>query len=146
APETVGAEEDTPRRRFELLKELAARCAATLKKKIHIVRRKKFLHRSCNLLHVAITREQHKCATFTLLQEMRDPMFERFLITRVARIGHFSDDEGFHLLLKIEGAAELQRLGFRCADARAKIREVRAAHGQSGTGHHATAVVAKEHP
>src|SRR4029453_7597061 len=51
-----------------------------------------------------------------------------------------------HLLLKIEGTAELQRLGFCGPDARAKICEVRAPYGQSGAGHHATAVVAKEHP
>ena len=77
---------------------------------------------------------------------MRNPMFERFLITSVARIGHLLDHEHFHLLLKIEGAAELQRLGFCCADTRAKIGELRPTHGQSGAGHHATAVVAKEHP
>jgi hypothetical protein len=77
---------------------------------------------------------------------MRDPMFEGFVITTVAGIGHFLNDENFHLFLKIERAAELQRLGFHCPDARAKISEVRAAHGQSGAGHHAAAVVAKEHP
>src|SRR6478672_6490820 len=77
---------------------------------------------------------------------MCDPMFERFVITTVAWIGHFLNDEHFHLLLKIEGAAELQWLGFRCPDAGAKIREVRATHGQSGAGHNATAVLAKEHP
>src|ERR1700730_1175430 len=77
---------------------------------------------------------------------MRDPMLERFVITTVAGVGHFLNDEHFHLLLKIEGAAKLQRLGFHRPDARAKISEIGATHSQSGAGHHATAVVAKEHP
>ena len=73
-------------------------------------------------------------------------MFERFVITSVAGIGHFSNDEHLHLLLKIERAAELQRLGFHRPDAPAEISEIRATHCQSGAGHDATAVVAKEHP
>src|SRR5206468_778350 len=68
-----------------------------------------------------------------------------FLIRGVARIGHFLDDKHFHLLVKIEGATELQRLRFGRADALTKIGEIRAANRQSGAGHDATTVVAKEH-
>jgi hypothetical protein len=59
------------------------------------------------VLHVAITRKQHKRAAVSLLDEMGDPMFERFLITGVARVGNLSHDEHFHLPLEIERAAEL---------------------------------------
>src|SRR5262245_22343057 len=77
---------------------------------------------------------------------MRDPMFKGFMITAISGIRHFLHHEQSHLLLKIEGATELQRLGFCCPDSRSKICEVRTTNGQSGAGHHATAVVAKEHP
>ena len=76
---------------------------------------------------------------------MRDPTLQFFLIKGVARIGHFLDDEHLHLLLKIEWTAEQDRLCFIRADTLTKIGEIRPAHGQSGAGHYATAVLAKEH-
>src|SRR5262249_8673325 len=144
APKTVRPEEHTARRRFELLKQFATRRSPTLDENVHILPRKEFLHRTRDLLHVAIAREQDKRATFTLLHEICDPMFEGLVITTVAGIGHFLNDEHLHLVLKIEGTADLKRFGIHCADTRAKICEVRATHRQSGAGHHATAVVAKE--
>src|SRR5438067_524504 len=76
-------------------------------KKVHLVGRKEFLHGSCNVLHVTITGEQDKRAAVSLLDKMGDPVFERFLITSVARIGNLLHNEHSHLPLKIERAAEL---------------------------------------
>src|ERR1044071_10055831 len=84
APKTIRPEEDTARRRFELLKQFAPWRSPTLDENVHILRRKEFLHRTRHLLHVAIAREQDKRATFTLLHEVRDPMFECLVITTVA--------------------------------------------------------------
>jgi hypothetical protein len=47
-------------------------------------------------------------------------------------------DEHFHLPLKIERAAELQRFYFGRARALTKIGEIRSAHCQSSAGHDAT--------
>jgi hypothetical protein len=129
-----------------LLKQFGTRRSSTLHENVHILRRKKFFHRTRNLLHVAIAGEKDERPAVSFLNEMCNPMFEGFVITSVARIGHLLDHEHLHLLLKIEGATELQRLGFRCPDARTQIGEVRTANSQSGAGHHATAVLAKEHP
>src|SRR3977135_2005071 len=76
---------------------------------------------------------------------MADPAFELFVITSVAGVGHFLHDEYFHLLLKIEWAAKLQRLGFSGADALAEIREIFASNREGGAGHHATAIGPKNH-
>ena len=43
-------------------------------------------------------------------------MFQRFLVTGVARVRHFPHDEHFHLLLKIERTPELQRFDLVRAD------------------------------
>ncbi len=76
---------------------------------------------------------------------MRDPTLQFFLIRGVAWVGHFLDDKHFHLLLKIEWAAELQRFYFGRADTLTKIGEIRSPHCQSSARHDATTVVAKEH-
>src|SRR5207245_3995592 len=64
--------------------------------------RSKFFHLIGHLLHAAITRKKNKCASLRFLGKMRDPMLERFLITDVARVGHFLDNEHFHLFLEID--------------------------------------------
>src|SRR5437879_146601 len=76
---------------------------------------------------------------------MRDPMLQLLLITGVAWVGHFLDDKHFHLLLKIEWAAELQRFYFGRADTLTKIGEIRSPHCQSSARQDATTVVAKKH-
>ena len=76
---------------------------------------------------------------------MRDPVFERFLITRVARIGHFLHDEQLHLFAKIEWTAKQHWLGLIRADAPPEISEIGATHCQRGAGHDAGAIVAKNH-
>ena len=95
---------------------------------IHFLLNKKLLHFTGHLLHIAITCEQNESAAAGFLDEMRDPTFQLFLISRLARVGHFFHDEHFHLLLEIEGAAELQRLGFGGADPFAEISEIGASH------------------
>src|SRR5206468_10261839 len=112
--------------------ELTARRARSLQKKVHSLIYKKSLHGSRHLLHVAIIREKDKRAPIGLLDEMRDPMLQLFLISGVARVGHLLHDKHFHLPLKIERAAKLQRLRLRRARALTKIGEIRPTHGQSG--------------
>src|SRR5437763_7921841 len=84
----------------------------------------KFIHPRRHLLHRPIIREQDKGITVGLPDEMFDPMRQRFFITRVPRVGHFADDKQFHLLIKIEWAAELKRLGFFRTHASAEIGQV----------------------
>src|SRR5207244_13350879 len=92
------------------------------------------------------TSEQNKSAAAGFLDEMRDPTFQLFLISGLARVGHFFHDEHFHLLLEIEGTAELQRLGFGRADALSEISEIGASDRQRGARHHASGVVPENHP
>ena len=129
-----------------MLKEFAARHPRSLHEKVHSVLYKKFLHRAGDLLHVAVICEKDKRAPIGLFDEMRDPSLQLFLISGVARVGHFSHDKHFHLPLKIERTAELQRFRFCRAGALTKISEIRLAYCESGAGHDATAVLAKEHP
>ena len=98
------------------------------------------------MLHAAITGEKDKGATVCLFDKMRDPMLERFLVTGVARVGHFLNDEYFHLRAKIERTAQQYRLGFVCADALPKISEVGTPDCERGAGHDAGAIFAKNHP
>src|SRR5205807_3023233 len=120
--------------------------AATLHQKIHLLLHKKFLHLTGHLLHIAIAGEKNEGGTVGLFDEMRDPAFQFFLISRIARIGHFSNHEQFHLLLKIERTAKLQRFGFSCTDPVAEISEIGAPDGKGGTGHDAATIVPEDHP
>src|SRR5213082_2228733 len=74
APETVGAEQDTARRAFELVEQFRAREAATLYQQIQIVFRTKIFHPRRQLLHRSIIREQNKGVAVGLPDEMFDPM------------------------------------------------------------------------
>src|SRR5262245_7078402 len=102
---TVGPKKNAARRGLELIKKFPTRRAAALHQEIEFLLRKEFLHSPGHLLHPAITREKDERAPVGLLDKMRDPMFQRFLILSVARIGHFLHDEHLHLLLEIERAA-----------------------------------------
>ena len=146
APETVGAEKHAARCGSELFEQFAARRAAALHEQVHFLRYEKFLHLTSHLLHIAIAREKNKRAPVGFFDKMRDPALQFFLISGVARVGHFLHDEHFHLLLKIERAAELQRLGFGRADALPEIRQVGAADRKRGAGHNATTIVPENHP
>src|SRR5207302_284788 len=82
---------------FELLEQFPARRASALHKKIQFLSQKKFTHLIGHLLHAAITRKKDKSASVRFLDKMPDPMLERLLVTCIARVGHFSYDEDFHL-------------------------------------------------
>src|SRR6266446_6819724 len=145
APKAIRTEEHAARRGLKLFEQFAAWRAAPLHEKVHFLRQEKFLHLGGHLLHVAIARKKNKGAAVRLLDKMCDPMFQFFLISGVARVGHFLHDEDFHLLLKIERAAKLQRLGLGRANALAEIRQVGAADRERGAGHDAAAIVPENH-
>src|SRR4029077_19897230 len=123
-PKTVCAKKNAARRGLELIKKFSARRAAALQQEIEFLLRKELRHSLSHLLHPAITREKDERATVGLLDKMCDPMFERFLVLSVARIGHFLDDEHLHLFLEIERAAQQCRLGFLRADALPEISKI----------------------
>src|SRR5947208_7187715 len=112
---------------------------------IQFLTREKIAHLIGHLLHAAITREKDKGAAIRLLDKMRDPMLQRFLVTGVARVGHFLNDEYFHLRAKSERTAQQYRLGFVRADALPKISEVGTPDCERGAGHDAGAIFAKDH-
>src|SRR4029077_9929902 len=89
APKTIRTEEHAARRSFELFEQFAAWRAAPLHEEGHFLRHEQSLHLSSHLLHVAVAREKNKGATVRLLDKMRGPMFECFLIPGVARVRHF---------------------------------------------------------
>src|SRR5581483_8585113 len=103
------------------------------------------LHLAGNLLQVPIAREQNKGRTIRFFYEMRDPVLQLLCITGVAWIGHFPHHEHFHLFLKIERAAKLQRLGFGRADAFAEIGKILASHGKGRAGHYTAGIIAEQH-
>src|SRR5260370_23149425 len=105
APKTVGPKKHAPRCGLELFEQFAPWRAAALHQEIHSLLRKKFLHFTGHLLHVAVAGEKNESAPVGFLDEMRDPAFQFFLISGVARVGHFLHDKYFHLLLKIEWTA-----------------------------------------
>src|SRR5438105_15314523 len=74
ASETVGIEQDTARRAFELVEQFRAREAANLYQQIQIVFRTKIFHPRRQLLHRSIIREQNKGVAVGLPDEMFDPM------------------------------------------------------------------------
>src|SRR5207245_5664519 len=133
------------RRGFELFKEFASGRAATLNEKIHFSLVKKFLHFTGDLLHVTVAGEKDKGAPVGFLDEMRDPTFELFLISGVARVRHLLHDEDFHLLLEIERAAELQGFGFSRTNAITEISEIGAPDRQRRARHDAGGVVPENH-
>ena len=89
--------------------------------------------------------KKYERAAIGLLDNMRDPMFQRFPVASLPWIGHFLHDEYPHLFLEIERTAEQRRLNFICADATTKISEVRATDRERGAGHDARTIVAKNH-
>src|SRR5712692_3144037 len=135
APKTVGAEKDAARRSFKLLKQLSTRHPAALDKKIHPFLHKKFLHLSGQLLHVAIARKKNKGAAVGLFDEMRDPALQLFLVSWIARVGHFFYDVDLHLRVEVERAAELQRFRVIASDARSEISQVGTSDRERRAGH-----------
>src|ERR1700730_3740746 len=146
APKTVGTEKNTARCGSALFEEFSTWRAAPLHEEVHFLRREKFLHLRGHLLQIAVAREKDKRAPLGFFDKMRGPTFQFFLISGVARVGHFLHDEDFHLLLKVERAAKLQRLGVGRADARPEIRQVGAADRKRGAGHNGGTIVPENHP
>src|SRR6266498_1656950 len=105
-PKAVRAKEDAARCCLELLEQTASWGAASLYQQIEFLSCKKFLHLIGHLMHAAIIREEDKGASFRFFDKMRDPMLERFLVTRVPRVGHFLHNEQLHLGAKIKWAPE----------------------------------------
>ena len=144
-PETVCPKEHAARRGLELLEQSPARRAAALHKKIEFLSRKKFPHLIGYLLHAAIIGEKNKRASIRFLDKVRDPMLQRFLVTRIARVWHFLHDEHFHLRAKIERTPDQQRFGFLRANTLPEIGQVRTPDRQRRARHDAAAVFAKNH-
>jgi hypothetical protein len=71
---------------------------------------------------------------------------ERFRVTRITWIGHFSHNEQFHLGGKVERTSELQWVDRPSADPVAKISEIRPAHGERRASQHAGAIFPEKHP
>src|SRR5438477_4095146 len=144
-PKTVGAEKNAARRGLELIKQTPARRASALDKKIHPLPRKKFPHLIGHLLHATIIRKKDKGASVCFRDKMRDPMLERLLVARVARVRHFSHDEDFHLRAKIERTPKQHRFDFICPDALTKIGEIRTTDSERRACHYAGAAFTKTH-
>src|SRR5437867_10375059 len=107
--------------------------------------REKFTHLIGHLSHAAVIRKKDKSASLRFLHKMRDPMLERFFVTRLARVGHFLHNENLHLRAKIERTPEQQRFCLVCADALTKISEIRTADRERRARHDARAIFAKDH-
>ena len=129
-----------------MLEQLAARRAFALHEQIHFSAGEKILHLQRQLLHRAITGEEHKRAPIGVLDEARHPFRERRAVAVVARVGHLADDEQLHLLLEIKRAAELERLGLVRADPSPKISQIGPAHRERRARHHARAIFPEKHP
>ena len=91
------------------------------------------LHFAGELLHAAVACEKNEGAAIRLRHIARDPLRKRSVVTRVARVRHFLHDEKLHLLLEIERAAELHRLGCIGADAPAEISQILLSDGERCT-------------
>ena len=113
---------------------------------IHFLPRKKIAHPIGHELHSAITGEQDKRPPVSLLDEVCDPMFQRFLVSGVARVRHFLYDEHFHLFLKIERTPDQQGIDLVRADPLPEIHQIGPADGERRAGHDAGTVVAEDHP
>src|SRR5438132_9478481 len=124
-PKAIRSKEHTAWRGLELFEQTPPRSAAALQKKVHFLFCEKFPHLIGHLLHTAIICKKNKGASLRLLDKMRDPILDCCIVCRIARVGHFLDDEHCHLRAKVERTPKQYWLSIVCTEALSDIRVIR---------------------